>query len=179
MRQRLSSQEKTKALPGREPQGVCRLPQLTCRSPDSCPKAARRAQDRRLRRERTQLRRETAASLHLVSIDPSCVEISEVNIQAAREPELACACSLPCLVPAALGFFGRNDAWSLRRWHRVRARARCAVGDRERRARGPISGSIGQVTAPIAKKCDCIGHPQGDSGTQRPRNVLSRLWGKA
>jgi hypothetical protein len=179
MRQRLSSQEKTKALPGREPQGVCRLPQLTCRSPDSCPKAARRAQDRRLRRERTQLRRETAASLHLVSIDPSCVEISEVNIQAAREPELACACSLPCLVPAALGFFGRNDAWSLRRWHRVRARARCAVGDRERRARGPISGSMGRWPHRSRKIATASGTHKATPVHVRPWNVLSRLWGKA
>jgi len=44
--------------------------------------------------------------LLLASIDPSCVEISEVKIQAAREPELACACALPCLVPATLAFFG-------------------------------------------------------------------------
>jgi hypothetical protein len=34
----------------------------------------------------------------------------------------------------------------------------------------PISGSLGQVTAKIAKKCHGIGHLPGDSAKQRRTN---------
>ena len=86
-----------------------------------------------------------------------------------REAELACACALPCLVPATLAFFGGNAACA--------ADAAGSVFARERDAplfaakpQAPISGSLGQVTAKIAKKCHGIGHLPGDSAKQRRTN---------